>query len=185
MKAALVAALLASCAGSGGHVEPTDAPPQRAPEVWAVYIDPLLDADPIVILATVYATYRPYAIEFRLAASEPTSGNAICVSAADRRPLIGTAWFDAENESENFNCGEAFGVPLGVFAGGIEGGSDDSRLIGYVLAHEIGHSLGLVHNYSSVLNVMAPALWPDPDEPRYFDESQDAYLVRVLGLRGD
>jgi hypothetical protein len=181
VRCASLCLLLAACAGG-------TLPHHVHQEKWEIWFEPSLALDHERTLAYLEDFYAGFRIAFEQVYGEPAhfislewQPSAICVY-DQARPYYGRALVDAGNRRSEANCGTipSAGVALGVFAGGMESWSEAEYWVAIVLAHEIGHGLGLIHteppDEGSIMNAQ---LMPQ-GEKRFLPEAV-SYLEIVLG----
>ena len=163
----LLALVVAGCAQEG------DA---RSEEIWVIDFETHreevqrtvqdLDLDPLLLevstIDQLYVYYTGLDIDFEIGRTGAPGKSSICIREGDAA-RIGRGLLDIGNRSIDRDCGEnAEGIPRGVFInrlairftaqvdgmgfGRTERTNIFARMLSLVLAHEIGHGLGLEHS---------------------------------------
>jgi hypothetical protein len=132
-------------------------------------------------------------IEFRLGTSAAPGENYICVRQGEDDAL-GRGILDLGNTGFEFACGERHGLPFGVFIDNVlhqivaQGAEVTDqrvgRMLGVILAHEVGHGLGLVHStaFAGSGDIMNGNVLDVGQEDFYFTEEHVGVLRRNLGV---
>ena len=192
-QAMAICGLLALCGCSPGG------DPRRS-EVWVIdfqtYGDEVeatiseLDLDMLLLedLTLQYLDdyFEDLPVFFELGVTGNRLKNSICIRHGDGG--IGRGALDIGNESVNHDRGEPNGVPRGAFIDAValfyapqvagEGYDQEqqtsffARLLALVVAHEIGHGLGLVHT----TGIMASLPDFDIQSPHHFTPTQKAEI---------
>lgn len=211
----LACLLFAACAATHIQIDPRNDTPVPAAEqeeflphrVWTIAWAPSVNAfirrtglDPLVVQAAameeIARLYRPFHIRIRLVEGAPgtveaTPGGSLIEVVPDSwmEGVLGTAMVDPLDLRPNEN---RRADNLGVFVEQILLAMPDKleagyfgRAIGVVTAHEIGHSLGLLHllttrEHPYVMRPGGPILADQPLNWRY---DSAVYLAYILGLR--